>query len=249
MRIKESINNIKAVFKRELSAYFGSPVAYVFIVIFLILQGFFTFYISHFFEAGQADLRSFFEWHPWIFLFLIPAVAMRLWSEERRLGTLELLLTLPVTVMEVIWGKFLAAWIFIGISLSLTFPMVLTVIYLGSPDMGAILCGYIGSFLLAGAFLSVGIMTSSFTRSQVISFILSVVICLFFILAGYPPVTDILSGWAPFRLINLISGLSFLPHFNSMARGVLDLRDFIYYFSVILFMLLSNSVVLQSKRI
>lgn len=249
MRIKESINNIKAVFKRELSAYFGSPVAYVFIVIFLILQGFFTFYISHFFEAGQSDLRSFFEWHPWIFLFLIPAVAMRLWSEERRLGTLELLLTLPVTVMEVICGKFLAAWIFIGISLSLTFPMVLTVIYLGSPDMGAILCGYIGSFLLAGAFLSVGIMTSSFTRSQVISFILSVVICLFFILAGYPPVTDILSGWAPFWLINLISGLSFLPHFNSMARGVLDLRDFIYYFSVILFMLLSNSVVLQNKRI
>lgn len=249
MRIKESINNIKAVFKRELSAYFGSPVAYVFIVIFLILQGFFTFYISHFFEAGQSDLRSFFEWHPWIFLFLIPAVAMRLWSEERRLGTLELLLTLPVTVMEVICGKFLAAWIFIGISLSLTFPMVLTVIYLGSPDMGAILCGYIGSFLLAGAFLSVGIMTSSFTRSQVISFILSVVICLFFILAGYPPVTEILSGWAPFWLINLISGLSFLPHFNSMARGVLDLRDFIYYFSVILFMLLSNSVVLQNKRI
>jgi ABC-2 type transport system permease protein len=248
MRIKEPVNNIKAVFKRELSGYFGSPVAYVFIVIFLILQGFFTFYISRFFEAGQADLRSFFEWHPWIFLFLIPAVAMRLWSEERRLGTLELILTLPLTVMEVICGKFLAAWIFIGISLLLTFPMVLTVIYLGSPDLGAIGCGYIGSFLLAGAFLSVGIMTSSFTQSQVISFILSVVICLFFILAGHPPVTDILSGWAPLWLINLVSGLSFLPHFNSMARGVLDLRDLIYYFSVILFMLLSNSVVLKSKR-
>ena len=185
MRINESATNIKAIVKRELSGYFGSPVAYVFIIIFLLLLGFFTFYISHFFEMGQADLRTFFSWHPWVFMLLIPALAMRLWAEERRLGTIELVLTLPVTVTEAILGKFLAAWIFIGFSLFFTFPIVLTVMYLGDPDIGAILCAYLGSFLMAGAFLSVGIMTSSLTRSQVISFILAVVICLFFILAGF----------------------------------------------------------------
>ena len=248
MRTQSSTNNISAIFKRELSGYFGSPVAYVFIVIFLLLIGFFTFYISRFFEIGQADLISFFQWHPWVFMFLIPAMAMKLWSEERRLGTIELVLTLPVTVTEVILGKFLAAWFFIGISLFLTFPMVLTVLYLGSPDIGAILCAYVGSFLMAGAFLSVGIMTSSLTRSQVISFILSVVICLFFILAGYPPITDLLSGWAPLWLVNLVSKLSFLSHFASIERGVLDLRDLIYYFSVIFFMLFLNSAIIQNRK-
>jgi ABC-2 type transport system permease protein len=173
---------------------------------------------------------------------------MKLWSEEKRLGTIELVLTLPVTVTEVILGKFLAAWFFIGISLSLTFPMVLTVLYLGSPDMGAILCAYVGSFLMAGAFLSVGIMTSSLTQSQVISFILSVVICLFFILAGYPPITNLLSGWAPLWLVNLVSELSFLSHFASIERGVLDLRDLIYYFSVIFFMLFLNNAIIQNRK-
>ncbi len=248
MRTKKSLNNIWAIFKRELSSYFGSPVAYVFIVIFLLLMGFFTFYISHFFEAGQADLAGFFQWHPWIFLFLIPAVAMKLWSEERRLGTIELILTFPVTIAEAIIGKFLAAWIFIGISLLLTFPMVLTTFYLGNPDMGAILCEYLGSFLMAGAYLSVGIMTSSLTKSQVISFILAVVLCLFFVLSGFPPVTDMLSGWAPLWLVSLVSNLSFLSHFGSMEKGVLDLRDLIYYFSVIFFMLFANGVVLESRK-
>jgi ABC-2 type transport system permease protein len=248
MRIIESATNIKAILKRELSGYFGSPVAYVFIVIFLLLLGFFTFYISHFFEMGQADLRTFFSWHPWVFMLLIPALAMRLWAEERRLGTIELVLTLPVTVTEAILGKFLAAWIFIGFSLFFTFPIVLTTMYLGDPDIGAILCAYMGSFLMAGAFLSVGIMTSSLTRSQVISFILAVVICLFFILAGFPPVTELLSGWAPLWLINLISRLSFLSHFISIERGVMDLRDVIYYFSVVFFMLFVNGVVIQNRR-
>ncbi len=248
MRMKQSANNIRAILKRELSGYFGSPIAYVFIVIFLLLLGFFTFYISHFFEMGQADLRSFFQWHPWVFLLLVPALAMRLWAEERRLGTLELVLTLPVTVAEVILGKFLAAWIFIGFSLLFTFPMVLTVIYLGNPDIGAIICAYIGSFLMAGAFLSVGIMTSSLTRSQVISFILAVVICLFFVLAGFAPVTGIISGWAPLWFVNLISEMSFLFHFLSMERGVLDVRDVIYYFSVIFFMLFTNGVIIQNWR-
>jgi ABC-2 type transport system permease protein len=152
MRSAESINSIKTIFKRELGGYFNSPVAYVFIVVFLLTLGFFTFYISRFFEAGQADLQGFFQWHPWMYLFLIPAVAMRLWAEERRLGTIELVLTFPVTVVDVILGKFLAAWFFIGISLALTFPMLLTVGYLGNPDLGAALCGYAGSFLMAGAF-------------------------------------------------------------------------------------------------
>jgi ABC-2 type transport system permease protein len=213
-----------------------------------LLIGFFTFNISNFFEVGQADLRAFFQWHPWIFLFLVPAVAMRLWAEERRLGTIELLLTLPVTLGEVILGKFLAAWFFLGISLLLTFPMVLTVIYLGSPDLGAIFCAYLGSFVMAGAFLSVGIMTSSLTRSQVVSFIVAVVICLFFILAGFSPVIDVLSGWAPHWLIGLVSQMSFLTHFASIEKGVLDFRDFLYFFSVIFFMLFANAVVLENRR-
>lgn len=247
MRTKESFTHIRAILKREFFGYFGSPVAYVFIVIFLMLIGFFTFYISNYFEMGQADLRPFFQWHPWVFLFLIPAVAMRLWAEERRMGTIELILTFPVTVWEVILGKFLAAWAFIGIALFLTFPMVITVAYLGNPDMGAVLCGYVGSLLMAGAFLSVGTMTSSLTRSQVISFVIAIVICLFFILAGYPPVTGVLSGWAPVWLVTLISELSFLTHFLSMERGVLDLRDIVYYVSVIAFMLYINGVVILNR--
>jgi ABC-2 type transport system permease protein len=242
------LKNVMAVIKRELAGYFGSPVAYVFIVIFLLLCGFFTFSVSHFYELGQADLRAFFEWHPWIFLFLIPAVTMRLWADEWRTGTIELMLTLPITLKEVILGKFLAAWLFIAIGLFLTFPLVLTVLYLGDPDLGAILCAYLGSFLMAGAYLSVGSMTSSFTRNQVISFILSLVICLFLVLAGWSPVTDVLSGWAPAWIVDVVSGFSFMPHFASIQRGVLDLRDLAYYLSVIFFMLFVNGVILLNRR-
>ncbi|MBW1729320.1 MAG: ABC transporter permease subunit [Deltaproteobacteria bacterium] len=243
-----SLRNVKAVIKKELGGYFGSPVAYVFIVIFLLLCGFFTFSVSHFYEAGQADLRAFFEWIPWIFLFLVPAVAMRLWADERRSGTIELILTLPVTLPEVVLGKFLAAWLFVSLGLLLTFPLVLTVIYLGHPDMGAIVAGYFGSFLLAGAYLSIGSMTSSLTRNQVISFIVSVVICLFFVLAGWPPVTGALSGWAPLWLVDIVSGFSFISHFASLQRGVIDLRDIVYFVSVIAFMLFANGVILQYRR-
>jgi ABC-2 type transport system permease protein len=246
--MRRFLRNAKGITKRELVGYFGSPVAYVFIVIFLSLCGFFTFSVSHFFEFGQADLRAFFEWHPWIFLFLVPAVGMRLWAEERRIGTIELVLTLPLRLTEVILGKFLAAWLFVGIGLFLTFPLVLTAIYLGDPDLGAVFCAYFGSFLMAGAYLSVASMTSSLTRNQVISFILSVVICLFLVLAGWPPVTDILSGWAPLWLVDVVSGFSFVPHFASMERGVLDLRDLAYFGSIIFFMLFSNGVVLQNRR-
>jgi ABC-2 type transport system permease protein len=246
--MRRFLRNTTGIIKRELAGYFGSPVAYVFIIIFLMLCGFFTFSISQFYELGQADLRAFFQWHPWIFLFLVPAVAMRLWADERRTGTIELILTLPITLTEVIVGKFLAAWLFLGLALFMTFPLVLTVIYLGDPDLGAIFCAYFGSFLLAGAYLSVGSMTSSLTRNQVISFILSVVICLFLVLAGWPPVTDALSGWAPLWLLDVVSGFSFMPHFASMERGVLDLRDLGYYLSVIFFMLFANGVILQNRR-
>jgi ABC-2 type transport system permease protein len=246
--MRRFLRNTTGVIKRELAGYFGSPVAYVFIVIFLMLCGFFTFSISQFYELGQADLRAFFQWHPWIFLFLVPAVAMRLWADERRTGTIELILTLPITLTEVIVGKFLAAWLFLGLALFMTFPLVLTVIYLGDPDLGAIFCAYFGSFLLAGAYLSVGSMTSSLTRNQVISFILSVVMCLFLVLAGWPPVTDALSGWAPLWLLDVVSGFSFMPHFASMERGVLDLRDLAYYLSVIFLMLFANGVILQNRR-
>ncbi|MBR9980041.1 MAG: ABC transporter permease [Desulfatitalea sp.] len=239
---------VLAVLRREMQSYFVSPVAYVFIVIFLLLLGFFTFQVTRFFEAGQADLQGFFQWHPWVFLFLVPAVAMRLWSEERRLGTIELLLTLPVTVTQLVMGKYLAAWLFIGIALLFTFPMVLTVAYLGDPDMGAVFCAYVGSFLMAGAFLSVGSMTSALSRNPVVCFILAVVVCLFFILAGYPPVTGTISAWAPVWLVNRVADLSFLSHFLSLQRGVIDLRDVLYFVSVITFMLYLNGVLVRGRK-
>src|SRR5918993_2139909 len=188
--------NINAIMKRELGGYFTSPIAYVFLVIFLLLTGFFTFTVGNFFERGEASLVSFFTWHPWLYLFLVPAVGMRLWSEERRLGTMELLLTMPITTWQAIVGKFLAAWIVVGLALVLTFPVWITVNWLGDPDNGVIAAGYVGSFLLAGAYLAVSCMTSAMTRNQVISFILSVMICLFLILAGFTPVTDLLVKWA-----------------------------------------------------
>lgn len=244
-----SVSTVKAVYKRELFSYFSSSIAYVFLVIFLLLQGFFTFYVSKLFEAGQADLRLFFDWHPWIFLFLVPAVSMRLWSDERRLGTMELLLTLPVTLTEVITAKFLAAWSFLILSLFLTFPVVLTVMYLGNPDLSAVFCGYIGSILMAGAFLAVGLFTSALTRSQVISFVLAVTVCLFFVLAGYPPVIDTMTAWAPGWLTAMVAHLSFLTHFNAFARGILDFRDVLYYVSVMVFMLTANGVVLANRNV
>jgi len=239
---------LSAIIKRELSSYFESPVAYVFMIIFLVMCGFFSFMVSGFYENGQADLRAFFQWHPWIFLFLIPSVAMRLWSEEKRTGTIELILTLPLSLFQLVLGKFLAAWIFIAIALLLTFPIVLTTLYLGAPDLGAVASGYIGSLLLAGAYLSVGCMTSSFTRNQVISFILSVVICIFLVLAGWPPVINIISGWAPQWLIEIVEGFSFMSHFSSMERGIIDIRDVSYFVSVMCFMLYINGVALHIRR-
>ena len=240
--------NITAITKRELSGYFASPVAYVFIVIFLLLTGFFTFMIGRLFERGEANLYWFFYWHPWLYLFLVPAAGMRLWSEERRLGTMELLLTMPVTAWQAIVGKFLASWAFLLLALILTFPVVCTVNYLGHADNGVIFCGYLASFLLAGAYLSVSSMTSAMTRNQVVSFIVSVVICLFLILAGWPPVTDMLVKWAPSWLVNTVAAFSVIPHFDNLQKGMVDLRDVAFFFSIIGFSLFTTGVILRSLR-
>jgi ABC-2 type transport system permease protein len=240
--------NIWAVAKRELGSYFTSPVAYVFIVIFLMLSGFFTFMVGNFFARNEASLSSFFLWHPWLYLFLVPAVGMRLWSEERRSGSIELLLTMPITAWQAIVAKFLAAWVFIGLCLLMTFPMVITVGYLGDPDYGVIASGYLGSFLVAGSYLAISNMTSSMTRNQVVSFITSLVICLFLILAGWRPVTDMVVNWAPTWLVDAVAAFSTIPHFDGLQRGVVDSRDLVYYLSLIAFALFTTGVVLRSRR-
>jgi ABC-2 type transport system permease protein len=243
-----SFNNIRAITKRELAGYFSSPVAYVFIVIFLLLMGFFTFMAGRFFERGQATLDSFFQWHPWLYLFLVPAVGMRLWAEERRVGTLELLLTLPITAWQAIVGKFLASWIFLWLALFLTFPVVITVNYFGSPDNGVIFAGYVGSFLMAGAYLAISCMTSAMTRNQVVSFILSVVICLFLVLCGFPPVTNLLTRMDSPWLVNTVAAFSVMTHFEYFTKGVLDSRDVIFFLSVIGFSLFTTGVIIRSHR-
>ncbi|MDB6023751.1 MAG: transporter, permease protein, partial [Pedosphaera sp.] len=235
--MNSAVANIKTIAKRELGGYFASPVAFVFIVIFLLLTGFFTFMLGQFFRQGQATLYPFFMWHPWLYLFLVPAAGMRLWSEERRQGTMELLLTFPITPWQAIVGKFLASWLFLAIALVLTFPIAITVNYLGSPDNGVILTSYVGSFLLAGAYLAVSCMTSAMTRNQVVSFIVSVVICFLLILVGYPPVTDFLSQTMGLKhgLVETIAAFSVMTHFDSLQKGVMDSRDLIFFVSVIVF--------------
>lgn len=245
--MNESINHTLAIAKREWKSYFDSPVAYVFIIIFLMMSGFFTFSLAQFFEAGQANLQGFFVWHPWLYMILVPAATMRLWAEERRSGTIELLFTNTITPLQALLGKFIAAWLFMILALILTFTVPLTASYLGSPDHGVIFSGYLGSALLAGAYIAIGIFTSALTRNQVISFILAVVIGLFMILAGYPPVTNLLSSWAPSWMVNGIAAFSFMPHYETMQRGVIDFRDIIYYASVMIFMLFASQVVLKHK--
>ena len=240
--------NVQAITKRELGGYFTSPVAYVFLVIFLLLTGFFTFTIGNFFERGEASLVSFFTWHPWLYLFLVPAAGMRLWSEERRLGTLELLLTMPITTLQAILGKFLASWLFLILALALTFPVVITVNWLGSPDNGVIIAGYVGSALLSGAYLAISCMTSAMTRNQVISFIVSVMVCLFLILAGFTPVTDLLVRWANPAFVQTIAAFSVMTHFESFQRGVVDLRDVVFFMSVIGFALFATGVIIRGHR-
>ncbi len=239
---------IWTIAKRELASYFTSPVAYVFLVIFLLLTGFFTFTAGNFFERGEASLAAFFGWHPWVYLMLVPAVGMRLWAEERRSGTMELLLTMPITTWQAIVAKFLASWIFLAVALALTFPSIVTVNLLGEPDNGVIAAGYLGSLLLAGAYLAITCMTSAMTRNQVVAFILSVVICLFLILAGFNPVTDLMTRWASPALIDTVAAFSVVTHFDNFQRGVIDLRDLAFFLSVIGFALFATGVVIRGQR-
>lgn len=239
---------VGAIFRRELRGYFATPVAYVFIVIFLVMTGIFSFYVGSFLERGQADLRAFFTFHPWLYLFLLPAIGMRLWAEERRSGTIELLLSLPISLAEAILGKFLAAWAFTAIALFLTFPMWLTVSYLGDPDHGVIAAGYLGSLMMAGAYLAISSCFSAITKNQVVAFVVAVVVCFLFTVAGAPMVLDFFAAWAPEIILEAISSFSFITHFSSIVEGVIDVRDVIFFGSLIAFWLFANGVVVELKK-
>lgn len=239
---------LSAIVRRELSSYFATPLAYVFIFIFLVLSGVFTFYLGNFYEREQADLTPFFSFHPWLYLFLVPAVSMRLWSEERKSGTIELLMTLPVTRVDAVVGKFLAAWLFAGLALALTFPMWLTVNYLGDPDNGVIVASYIGSWLMAGAFLAIGSCMSALSRNQVIAFIACGVVCLLFILAGFPLVLNAFKGWVPLLLLDTLASMSFLTHYSSISKGVLGASDVLFFLSVIFAWLFATVIVVEMKQ-
>lgn len=242
------MNNLQIIFKRELASYFATPLAYIFIVIFLIMNGIFTFDLGGFYQRGQADLLPFFSFHPWLYLFMVPAVAMGLWADERKSGTIELLLTLPVKLSDAVLGKFLAAWGLTGIALLLTFPIWLTVNYLGDPDNGVIFAAYLGSWFMAGGFLAIGSCMSASTRNPVIAFILTVSICFLFVVMGSPIVLDAFPGWFPQFIIDAFAAMGFLTHFESISKGVLDIRDFLFFAVFILSWLLASAIVIEMKK-
>ena len=242
------MHHIAVIVRRELASYFATPLAYVFIVIFLVMAGSLAFFLGNFFDRGQADLQPFFTFHPWLYLVLIPALAMRLWAEERKSGTIELLLTLPISMTEAVIGKFLASWIFAGIALLLTAPFWITVNYLGHPDNGVILASYIASFLMAGAFLAIGACLSALTKNQVIAFVVTAAVCFVFTVSGSPIVLGFIKGWAPQAVISTVAGFSFLTHFNAIIRGVIDLRDAVFFLSVIAFFLYANAIIVDFKK-
>lgn len=243
------MHGIRAIIRKELLSYFTTPLAYIFIAAFLFSSGAFTFYIGNFYERNQADLESFFTWHPWLYLFLVPAISMRVWSEEQRSGTLEILFTLPLTLCELVVGKFLAAWIVIGVALLLTLPIWFTVSYLGNPDHGVIAAGYLGSFLMAGGYLAIGTCLSSLTSNQVIAFVLSLVICFLFTFSGFPLVLNFFSAFLPLSLLETISSFSFLGNFNDITHGILALRSVIYFTLLIALWLSLNIYALTLKKI
>jgi len=242
------MGNLGIVFKRELMSYFATPLAYVFIVIFLITNGIFTFDLGGFFLRGQADLLPFFGFHPWLYLFMVPAIAMTLWADERKTGTIELLLTLPVRLADAVLGKFLAAWVLTGIALALTFPICITVNYLGDPDNGVILAAYIGSWFMAGGFLAIGSCMSACTKNSVIAFILTVAICFLFVIMRSPILLDAFPGWMPQILVDAFSAMGFLTHFDSIAKGVLDIRDFLFFSAFIGAWLMASAIVIEMKK-
>ena len=242
------MRNIKIIFKRELLSYFATPVAYVFLVIFLALMGSLAFYVGGFFTSGQATLLTFFFYHPWLYLLLIPAISMRLWAEEHKTGTIELLMTLPVSTAEAVLGKYLAAWAFSGIALGLTFPMWISVNVLGDPDNGVIVAGYIGSFVMAGAFLAIGSCISALTKNQVIAFIVAATVCFLFTMSGLELVLNFFRLWAPDVLIDTVASMSFLSHFRAITKGVIDLRDIVYFSSLITLFLFANVAAVDFKK-
>jgi ABC-2 type transport system permease protein len=242
------MRNVGIIMRRELASYFATPLAYVFIVIFLLLANYLAFYVGALYERGQADLDSLFGFIPWLYLFLIPALSMKLWAEERNSGSIELLMTQPVTLREAVLGKFLAAWLFTALALVLTFPLWITVNYLGRPDNGAILAAYLGSVLLAGGFLAIGSCMSALTRSQVIAFILAVVACFALVMIGYPGVIDLFRSWAPQALTDALASLSFLTHFDSIRKGVIDVRDLLYFAMLIGLFLLATAIALELRK-
>jgi ABC-2 type transport system permease protein len=242
------MKTVAIILRRELASYFATPIAYVVLVIFLFMTNLFAFSFGALFERGQADLTPFFTFLPWLYLFLIPAVSMRLWAEERRNGSIELLLTQPVTLWQAVLGKFLAAWLFVGIALVLTVPIWITINYLGNPDNGAILAAYLGSFFVAGGFLAVGSFTSSLTKNQLIAFLVAAMMCFVLLISGYPAAIDWFQTWAPHWLVDGIASLSFLTHFENITKGVLDLRDLLFYALVIVFFLLASTVMLDARK-
>jgi ABC-2 type transport system permease protein len=242
------MRSVATIFRRELASYFATPLAYVFIIIFLVMAGTFTFFLGNFFDRGQADLQSFFTFHPWLYLVLIPALTMRLWAEERKSGTIELFLTLPISMSAAVLGKFLAAWAFAGIALLLTFPLWITVNYLGAPDNGVVLASYIGSFLMAGAFLAIGAALSALTKNQVIAFVVTAAICFLFTVSGSTVVLGFLEGWAPDWLLSTVASFSFLTHFTAITKGVIDLRDAVFFASVIGAFLLANVILVDLRK-
>ncbi len=239
------MSTLWTVFRRELVSYFITPLAYVFIVIFLALAGAMTFFLGSFFDRGQADLAPFFAFHPWLYLLLVPALSMRLWAEERRVGTIELLLTLPITTTQAVLGKYLAAWACTAIALTLTFPLWLTVNYLGDPDNGVIFAGYFGSLIMAGSYLAIGSCFSALTKNQVIAFVLSAAACIIFTVSGTPLVLNFFTGWAPAGMINTIAALSFLSNFNAISKGVIDVANLVYFASVIGVFLFINVILVE----
>ena len=242
------MNGVTAVMRRELQGYFATPLAYVFIVIFLVLAGWFTFNFGNFYNGGQASLAPFFNYHPWLYLFLVPALSMRLWAEEHKTGTIELLMTLPLDVWQSVAGKFIAAWAFTALALALTFPIWITVNYLGEPDNGVIVAAYLGSLMMAGGFLAIGSFVSATTNNQVIAFIVTVVICFLMLMAGFQPLLSPLVGWVPLPIIDAVASLSFLTHFASISKGVIDARDIIYFGLLIGTFLYANVLVLHMKK-
>ena len=242
------MRNVGLIFIREFQAYFSTPLAYIFIVIFLMLAGLLTFFMGDYLERVQADLVPFFEFHPWLYLFLVPALAMRLWAEERKQGTIELFLTLPITMGHAVVGKFLAAWAFSITALCLTFPFWITVNYLGKPDNGVIFASYLGSALMAGSYLAIGSMLSATTKNQIIAFVLTTAVCFLFTLAGSSIVLDFFSAWAPSEFVQAVGNFGFLPHFQSIQRGVIDLRDLFFFASIIVISLTANALIIDWRK-